>query len=108
MIRYTIERGRDSWAIMQGLRTIAIFLTSDQAQKRLEELTNEEKDLEMLAKEEHKIILLEAELKLLRDWRDTWLSERDRLQADNEKLRQTLAKIADEARKTVFDVLLNR
>lgn len=52
--------------------------------------------------------LLEAELRLLRDWRDTWLSERERLQADNDKLRQTLAKIADEARKTVFDVLLNR
>ena len=99
MIHYTIERGRDSWAIMQGLRTIAIFLTSDQAQKRLEELTNEEKDLEMLAKEEHKIILLEAELRLLRDWRDTWLSERERLQADNDKLRQTLARIADEAQK---------
>lgn len=58
--------------------------------------------------DKNKIILLEAELKLLRDWRDTWLSERDHLQADNDKLRQTLAKIADEARKTVFDVLLNR
>ena len=58
--------------------------------------------------DKQRIILLEAELRLLRDWRDTWLNERDRLQADNDKLRQTLAKIADEARKTVFDVLLNR
>lgn len=55
-----------------------------------------------------KIISLEAELKLLRDWRDTWISERDRLRAQNETLRQTLAKIADEARKVVFNVLLNK
>lgn len=59
MIHYTIERGRDSWAIMQGLRTIAIFLTLDQAQKRLDELTNEEKDLEMLTKEERMSVYLE-------------------------------------------------
>lgn len=55
-----------------------------------------------------RIILLEAELRLLRDWRDTWLNERDRLHAQNDTLRQTLAKIADEARKVVFDVLLNK
>lgn len=71
-------------------------------ERQMNELTAE---AERVAKE---FKLLEAELRLLRDWRDTWLSERDRLQADNDKLRQTLAKIADEARKTVFDVLLNR
>lgn len=58
--------------------------------------------------DKQRIILLEAEVKLLRDWRDTWLNERDRLQAQNDTLRQTLAKIADEARKVVFDVLLNK
>lgn len=58
--------------------------------------------------DKEKIISLEAELKLLRDWRDTWISERDRLRAQNETLRQTLAKIADEARKVVFNVLLNK
>jgi len=58
--------------------------------------------------DKQRIILLEAELRLLRDWRDTWLNERERLHAQNDTLRQTLAKIADEARKTVFDVLLNR
>lgn len=70
--------------------------------KLLQELMNE---VERVKKE---FQLQEAEFLLLRDWRDTWLSERERLQADNDKLRQTLAKIADEARKTVFDVLLNR
>lgn len=58
--------------------------------------------------DKEKIISLEAELKLLRDWRDTWINERDRLHAQNEMLRQTLAKIADEARKVVFNVLLNK
>lgn len=70
--------------------------------KLLQELMNE---VERVKKE---FQLQEAEFLLLRDWRDTWLSERERLQADNDKLRQTLAKIADEARKPVFDVLLNR
>ncbi len=58
--------------------------------------------------DKQRIILLEAELRLLRDWRDTWLNERDRLHAQNDTLRQTLAKIADEARKVVFDALLNK
>lgn len=44
---------------MQGLKTIAIFFTLDQAQKRLEELTTEEKDLEMLTKEERMFVYLE-------------------------------------------------
>jgi hypothetical protein len=59
MIHYTIEREGDSWAIMQGLRTIAIFLTLYQTQKRLDEFTNEEKDLEMLTKEERMSVYLE-------------------------------------------------
>lgn len=59
MILYTIERCGDSWAIMQGLKTIALCLTLDQAQKRLEKLTNEEKDLEMLTKEERMSVYLE-------------------------------------------------
>lgn len=38
--------------------------------------------------------LLEAELRLLRDWRDTWLEERTRVFKENDSLRQALSKVS--------------
>lgn len=37
--------------------------------------------------------LLEAELRLLRDWRDTWVDERTRVHKENDQLRQALSKV---------------
>lgn len=44
--------------------------------------------------DKQKIILLEAELRLLRDWRDTWVDERTRVHKENDKLRQALSKVS--------------
>lgn len=49
-----------------------------------------------------------TEIRLLRDWRDTWLTERELLYKRNDELRSVMAKIADMTRKTVFDQLLNK
>lgn len=38
--------------------------------------------------------LLEAELRLLRDWRDTWLEERTRVFKENDSLRKALSKVS--------------
>lgn len=38
--------------------------------------------------------LLEAELRLLRDWRDTWLDERSRVFKENDNLRIALSKVS--------------
>lgn len=56
--------------------------------KLLNELTIE---IERVTKE---FKLLEAELRLLRDWRDTWLDERSRVFKENDKLRQALSKVS--------------
>lgn len=37
---------------------------------------------------------LEDEIKLLRDWRDTWLPERTRVHKENDQLRMTISKIS--------------
>jgi guanylate kinase len=84
-MNYTIEKQGRSWAIMQGLRVVSLCVSLEQAQKRLEELNVDDKQ---------KIILLEAELRLLRDWRDTWLDERTRVFKENDKLRQALSKVS--------------
>lgn len=84
-MNYTIEKQGRSWAIMQGLRTVSLCVSLDQAQKRLEEINVDDKQ---------KIILLEAELRLLRDWRDTWLNERTRVFKENDNLRQALSKVS--------------
>lgn len=44
--------------------------------------------------DKQKIILLEAELRLLRDWRDTWLDERSRVFKENDNLRKALSKVS--------------
>jgi len=84
-MNYTIEKQGRSWAIMQGLRVVSLCVSLEQAQKRLEEINVDDKQ---------KIILLEAELRLLRDWRDTWLDERTRVGKENDKLRQALSKVS--------------
>ena len=35
-----------------------------------------------------------TEIRLLRDWRDTWLDERTRVFKENDKLRQALSKVS--------------
>ena len=82
---YTIEKQGRSWAIMQGLRVVSLCVSLEQAQKRLEEINVDDKQ---------KIILLEAELRLLRDWRDTWLEERTRVFKENDSLRKALSKVS--------------
>lgn len=103
MIRYSIERQGRSYAIMQGLKVVALCVSVEQAYKRLEELTErdtkmQKEDYVLNAKDyvsdKDKIILLEAELRLLRDWRDTWLEERTRVFKENDKLRQVLSKVS--------------
>lgn len=98
-MNYTIEKQGRSWAIMQGLRTVSLCVSLEQAQKRLEEVTMEEKEdyvsnAKDYLEDKQKIILLEAELRLLRDWRDTWLEERTRVFKENDKLRQALSKVS--------------
>jgi hypothetical protein len=44
--------------------------------------------------DKQRIILLEAELRLLRDWRDTWLEERTRVFKENDQLRIAISKIS--------------
>lgn len=99
---YTIEKQGRSWAIMHGLRVVSLCVSLEQAQKRLEEVANENAELEKedyvsaakdYLEDKQKIILLEAELRLLRDWRDTWLDERTRVHKENDQLRQTLSKV---------------
>ena len=102
-MNYTIEKQGRSWAIMQGLRVVSLCVSLEQAQKRLEEVSTEMDEAEKedyvsnakdYLEDKQKIILLEAELRLLRDWRDTWLEERTRVFKENDKLRQALSKVS--------------
>ena len=101
-MNYTIEKKGRSWAIMQGLRTVSLCVSLEQAQKRIDEIANEgdamEKEVYVLNSKDYledkqSIHLLEAELRLLRDWRDTWVDERTRVHKENDRLRQALSKV---------------
>ena len=102
-MNYTIEKQGRSWAIMHGLRTVSLCVSLEQAQKRLEEVRTEMDEVEKedyvsnakdCLEDKQKIILLEAELRLLRDWRDTWVDERTRVYKENDQLRQALSDIS--------------
>lgn len=118
---YTIEKQGRSWAIMQGLRVVSLCVTLDQAKQRLQEVAEEKKKMDytliesnkMEDKEDYKLnsqsylagyhacevaekelrSRLEDEVKLLRDWRDTWLPERTLVHKENDELRKALSKI---------------
>lgn len=102
-MNYTIEKQGRSWAIMQGLRVVSLCVSLEQAQKRLEEVANKSGELKKedyisaakdYLEDKQRIILLEAELRLLRDWRDTWVDERTRVYKENDQLRKALSDIS--------------